>query len=92
MVSVYSWFKIFPTFIFLFDYFMMKASANGTTKDDDDIEVKYALMGAGIGIFLVVSFVLIKIYMIKKHIYENELSDPPSRQSQSLREERHRIA
>ncbi|XP_069741439.1 uncharacterized protein [Narcine bancroftii] len=74
------------------DYFMMKASANGTTKDDDDIEVKYALMGAGIGIFLVVSFVLIKIYMIKKHIYENELSDPPSRQSQSLREERHRIA
>ncbi|XP_059802761.1 transmembrane protein 273-like isoform X2 [Hemitrygon akajei] len=74
------------------DYFTTKASANGTSKDGDEIEMKYALMGAGIGIFLVVSFVLVKIYMIKKHIYENELSDPPSRQSQSLREERHRIA
>ncbi|XP_051897356.1 transmembrane protein 273-like isoform X2 [Pristis pectinata] len=74
------------------DYFTTKASANGTDKDGDGIELKYALMGAGIGIFLVVSFVLVKIYMIKKHIYENDLTDPPSKQSQSLREERNRIA
>uniref|UniRef100_A0A4W3GS12 Uncharacterized protein n=1 Tax=Callorhinchus milii TaxID=7868 RepID=A0A4W3GS12_CALMI len=34
----------------------------------------YALLGAGIGLFLVISFVLIKVYMIKKHIFENEFS------------------
>ncbi|GCC28576.1 hypothetical protein chiPu_0007007 [Chiloscyllium punctatum] len=56
------------------DYFTTRSSANGAAKNEDDIEMKYALLGAGIGIFLVVSFVLIKIYMIKKHIYENELT------------------
>ncbi|XP_072138991.1 uncharacterized protein [Mobula birostris] len=92
MILAFSWFRILPIFILLFYYFTTKASANGASKDGDEIEMKYALMGAGIGIFLVVSFVLVKIYMIKKHIYENDLTDPPSRQSQSLREERHRIA
>ncbi|XP_078284419.1 transmembrane protein 273-like isoform X2 [Rhinoraja longicauda] len=72
------------------DYFTAKASATGT--DGDEIDVQYALMGAGIGIFLVVAFLLIKVYMIKKHIYENDLTDPPSRQSQPTREERYRLA
>ncbi|XP_078055769.1 transmembrane protein 273-like isoform X2 [Mustelus asterias] len=72
-------------------FFTTTASANGAAKNEDEVEIKYALLGAGIGMFLVVSFVVIKIYMIKKHIYENELTDTPSRQSQSLREERNRI-
>ncbi|XP_067828469.1 uncharacterized protein [Heptranchias perlo] len=74
------------------DYFTTRASANGTAKNEEEMEVKYALLGAGIGIFLVLSFVLIKIYMIKKHINENDLTDPPSRQSQSLREMRNKVA
>ncbi|GCB70222.1 transmembrane protein 273-like isoform X2 [Scyliorhinus torazame] len=73
-------------------YFTTRASANGAAKNEDEIELKYALLGGGIGIFLVISFVVVKICMIRKHIYENELTDTPSRQSQSLREERNRIA
>ncbi|XP_048419187.1 uncharacterized protein LOC125467424 isoform X1 [Stegostoma tigrinum] len=91
MARCFCWFMISLALIFSFDYFTTGSSANGAAKNEDEIEIKYALLGAGIGIFLVVSFVLIKIYMIKKHIYENELTDTPSRQSHSLREERNRI-
>uniref|UniRef100_UPI00398EA287 transmembrane protein 273-like n=1 Tax=Pristiophorus japonicus TaxID=55135 RepID=UPI00398EA287 len=92
MTRPFSWSKLLLAFILSLDYFTTTASTNGAAKNEDDIEIKYALLGAAIGIFLVVSFVLVKIYMIKKHIYENDLTDPPSRQSQTLREERNRIA
>ncbi|XP_032868508.1 transmembrane protein 273 [Amblyraja radiata] len=90
MLHDFSWIKILPTIILSLDYFTTKVSATGT--DGDEVDLKYALMGAGIGIFLVVTFLVIKIYMIKKHIYENDLTDPLSKQSQSVREERYKLA
>ncbi|XP_007902766.1 transmembrane protein 273 [Callorhinchus milii] len=86
MVQPYSWFKAAAIFMLSLDYLTAQASAGDATEKSDEIDVKYALLGAGIGLFLVISFVLIKVYMIKKHIFENEFSDPPSRQSNTLRE------
>ncbi|XP_041032299.1 transmembrane protein 273-like isoform X1 [Carcharodon carcharias] len=91
MVLSFNWLKVSLALILSLDYFTSRTSANGAAKNEDEIEIKYALLGAGIGIFLVISFVLVKIYMINKHIYENDLTDTPSRQSHSLREERNRI-
>ncbi|KAF5891049.1 transmembrane protein, partial [Clarias magur] len=38
-------------------------------------EVKYAAIGIGVGIFLSVCFLAIKIYMIKRHMLDNEQSE-----------------
>ncbi|XP_053094828.1 uncharacterized protein LOC113527299 isoform X2 [Pangasianodon hypophthalmus] len=37
-------------------------------------ELKYAAIGIGIGIFLSICFLAIKMYMIKRHILDNEQS------------------
>uniref|UniRef100_A0A8C9SQK7 Uncharacterized protein n=1 Tax=Scleropages formosus TaxID=113540 RepID=A0A8C9SQK7_SCLFO len=37
-------------------------------------EVKYAIIGVGIGVFFSLCFVAIKFYMLKKHMLDNELS------------------
>ncbi|XP_066522799.1 transmembrane protein 273-like isoform X2 [Hoplias malabaricus] len=41
----------------------------------NEAEVKYAVIGAGIGLVLVICFIGIKICMIKKHMLDNDPSE-----------------
>ncbi|XP_036377556.1 transmembrane protein 273-like isoform X2 [Megalops cyprinoides] len=49
------------------------------------IEVKYAIIGAGIGLFFSVIFVVVKLYMLKKHMLDNDLSDTEQSRKLSVR-------
>ncbi|MGH0116715.1 UNVERIFIED_CONTAM: hypothetical protein FKN15_021263 [Acipenser sinensis] len=54
----------------------LSTKVNGTGLDSEDYpEVKYAVLGAGIGAIFALCFVAIKLYMIKKHMLDNELSE-----------------
>ncbi|KAM4636337.1 transmembrane protein 273 isoform 2-T2 [Discoglossus pictus] len=44
-------------------------------REDDEPEVKYAIIGACVGAVLAVTFIAIKLYMIKKHMLDNAFSD-----------------
>ncbi|XP_075466381.1 transmembrane protein 273 isoform X2 [Ascaphus truei] len=46
-----------------------------TEGSDEELDVRYALIGAGVGALLGVSFIAIKLYMIKKHMMDNHVSD-----------------
>ncbi|XP_071319717.1 transmembrane protein 273-like isoform X2 [Trachinotus anak] len=42
---------------------------------EEKLETKYAWIGAGIGLFLAAGFIIIKVYIIRKHVYENTTDD-----------------
>ncbi|XP_053548161.1 transmembrane protein 273 isoform X2 [Bombina bombina] len=42
------------------------------------IEIKYAVIGACVGAILAVSFIALKLYMIKKHMLDNNFADSES--------------
>uniref|UniRef100_A0A8C2AWU7 Uncharacterized protein n=1 Tax=Cyprinus carpio TaxID=7962 RepID=A0A8C2AWU7_CYPCA len=44
-------------------------------------EIKYAVIGAGIGLFFSICFLLIKMYIIKKQVHDNEFSDTSLRRA-----------
>ncbi|XP_066549430.1 transmembrane protein 273 [Amia ocellicauda] len=72
------------TLLLFIESLLTKAHGDGLNTADE-IEVKYAAIGAGIGAFLSVCFVAIKLYMIKKHMLDNELSESENMKRPSLR-------
>nr|XP_015201736.1 PREDICTED: putative uncharacterized protein C10orf128 homolog [Lepisosteus oculatus] len=80
--------RVFSAFtvVLLTDVLVVEVHANGS-KSPDEPEIKYAVIGAGIGAFLALCFVVIKLYMIKKHMLDNDLSDYDSGKRPSLRNE-----
>ncbi|XP_053548162.1 transmembrane protein 273 isoform X3 [Bombina bombina] len=45
---------------------------------EDEPEIKYAVIGACVGAILAVSFIALKLYMIKKHMLDNNFADSES--------------
>ncbi|XP_056628035.1 transmembrane protein 273-like [Triplophysa dalaica] len=43
-----------------------------STSDEPASEIKYAVIGVGIGFFFSICFLVIKIYIIRKHMHEND--------------------
>ncbi|XP_033886567.1 transmembrane protein 273-like [Acipenser ruthenus] len=83
MVVSFSWVSAFTLILSLE---CLSTKVNGTGLDsEDDPEVKYAVLGAGIGAIFALCFVAIKLYMIKKHMLDNDLSDTGNGQRLSLR-------
>ncbi|KAJ8404880.1 hypothetical protein AAFF_G00332670 [Aldrovandia affinis] len=85
--------RLFSAFImvFLVDCLMAKAHGNDTNNETNNEngttnnkEVKYALLGAGIGMFCSLCFLALKYYMFKKNILDNDLTDSGKKRS-SLR-------
>ncbi|KAK6487463.1 transmembrane protein 273-like [Huso huso] len=73
MVVSFSWVS---TFTLILSLDCLSTKVNGTGLDsEDEPEVKYAVLGAGIGAIFALCFLAVKLYMIKKHMLDNELSD-----------------
>ncbi|KAG5855309.1 transmembrane protein 273-like [Anguilla anguilla] len=60
--------------IFFIDCLMIKVHGKDPNNADEK-DFKYAAIGIGIGAFFSVCFVAIKLYMLRKHIFDNALSD-----------------
>ncbi|KAK1794315.1 hypothetical protein P4O66_011199 [Electrophorus voltai] len=58
----------------------VRADDNSST-DEPTPEVKYAAIGIGIGVFLSICFIAVKLCMIKRHMFDNEPSDESVRRS-----------
>ncbi|KAG9267358.1 transmembrane protein 273 isoform X2 [Astyanax mexicanus] len=63
-------------FIFLFtvDTLLKQVRGDGNSSSDEP-EVKYALIGAGIGLIFAACFIAVKVCMIKRHMLDNEPSE-----------------
>ncbi|KAG7492636.1 hypothetical protein MATL_G00016400 [Megalops atlanticus] len=72
------------TVMLLIDTLVMKVHGNDPNSTNEK-EVKYALIGAGIGLFFSVIFVVVKLYMLKKHMLDNDLSDIEQPRRSSVR-------
>ncbi|XP_064418644.1 transmembrane protein 273-like [Latimeria chalumnae] len=77
------WATLTTCILFLLDCLSAKVYANGTKDDLPDI--KYALIGAGIGAFLAICFLALKFYMIKRNLLELETTDSESMKMHSIR-------
>ncbi|XP_018581956.1 transmembrane protein 273-like isoform X2 [Scleropages formosus] len=64
--------------VYLIDSLLTKVQGDDPNSKDEPVEVKYAIIGVGIGVFFSLCFVAIKFYMLKKHMLDNELSDADS--------------
>ncbi|KAG5280412.1 hypothetical protein AALO_G00088830 [Alosa alosa] len=62
-------------------------------KENDQPERRYALIGAGVGLFLAIMFVAVKLCMIKRHMLDNgyHSAADDSVRSQSLRTQSTRL-
>ncbi|KAK7123183.1 hypothetical protein R3I94_020089 [Phoxinus phoxinus] len=69
-------------FIFTVDCLLVTC-VNGQDSSSDEPEIKYAVIGAGIGLFFSICFLLLKIYIIKKQMLDNEPSDVSLRRASS---------
>ncbi|XP_046710434.1 uncharacterized protein LOC124389171 isoform X2 [Silurus meridionalis] len=68
------------TFILVVDTFFMHVTGDDTSpKQEPASELKYAAIGIGVGVLLSICFLAIKIYMIKKHMLDNEQSEDSMR-------------
>ncbi|XP_036377547.1 transmembrane protein 273-like isoform X1 [Megalops cyprinoides] len=70
--------------VLLIDTLLMKVHGNDPNSTNET-EVKYAIIGAGIGLFFSVIFVVVKLYMLKKHMLDNDLSDTEQSRKLSVR-------
>ncbi|MCI4383980.1 hypothetical protein PGIGA_G00033000 [Pangasianodon gigas] len=63
------------TFVFIVDALFIQVRGDEPSPVQEPAsELKYAAIGIGIGIFLSICFLAIKMYMIKRHILDNEQS------------------
>ncbi|XP_031761626.1 transmembrane protein 273 [Xenopus tropicalis] len=54
-------------------------------KNKEEFDVQYAVIGACVGAILAVSFIAVKLYMIKKHMFDNNFSESESLNQRSFR-------
>ncbi|KAL7870114.1 hypothetical protein AOLI_G00141020 [Acnodon oligacanthus] len=56
----------------------------GSSGDEPASEVKYAVIGTGIGLFLAACFIAIKLCMIRRHMLDNEPSEDSMRRPSAM--------
>ncbi|XP_017569832.1 uncharacterized protein tmem273 [Pygocentrus nattereri] len=56
----------------------------GSSGDEPASEVKYAVIGTGIGLFLAACFIAIKLCMIRRHMLDNEPSEDSMRRPSTM--------
>ncbi|XP_027014929.1 transmembrane protein 273 isoform X2 [Tachysurus fulvidraco] len=66
------------TFVFVVDILFMHVRGDDPSPVQET-EMKYAGIGIGVGIFLSVCFIAVKVYMIKRHLLDNEQSEDSMR-------------
>ncbi|KAK2876968.1 hypothetical protein QQF64_004189 [Cirrhinus molitorella] len=67
-------------FIFTIDCLLVTC-VKAQEPSSDEPEIKYAIIGAGIGFIFSVCFLLIKLYIIRKQAQDTELSDTSFRRA-----------
>ncbi|KAL4640201.1 hypothetical protein GN956_G12642 [Arapaima gigas] len=65
------------TIVYLIDSLLIKVYGDDQ-KSQDEPDIKYVIIGVGIGLFFSLWFVAIKLCMLKRHMLDNELSDADS--------------
>nr|XP_026171549.1 transmembrane protein 273 [Mastacembelus armatus] len=60
---------------------LLSVRGDGATSEEKP-EIKYALIGAGIGIFIIAGFIILKICIIRKHVHDNSTVSTMRRQSE----------
>ncbi|XP_051795827.1 transmembrane protein 273-like [Acanthochromis polyacanthus] len=72
--------------VLITDWLLMSVRGDGADSEEQ-LEIKYVLIGCGIGLFLVVGFILMKVCIIRKQVCETEKphQSAPSHLSQSER-------
>ncbi|KTF76028.1 hypothetical protein cypCar_00038179 [Cyprinus carpio] len=68
-------------FIFTIDCLLVTHVKAQDSSSDETGKSKYAVIGAGIGLFFSICFLLIKMYIIKKQVHDNEFSDTTPRRA-----------
>ncbi|KAG7325450.1 hypothetical protein KOW79_011766 [Hemibagrus wyckioides] len=66
------------TFLFVVDTLFIHVKGDDLSPVQEP-EMKYAGIGIGVGLFLSVCFIAIKLYMIKRHMLDNEQSEDSMR-------------
>ncbi|XP_039767558.1 transmembrane protein 273 isoform X2 [Ornithorhynchus anatinus] len=54
---------------------------------EEVVDVKYAVIGTLLGVIISASFLVVKICMMRKHMFDNEIEDPrrnPNRDGQMI--------
>ncbi|XP_067226150.1 uncharacterized protein [Chanodichthys erythropterus] len=64
-------------------YCLLVTRVKGQDSSGDEPEIKYAVIGAGIGLFFSICFLLMKMYIIRKQMLDNEPSDVSERRASS---------
>ncbi|XP_063819479.1 transmembrane protein 273 isoform X2 [Pseudophryne corroboree] len=54
---------------------MFLSCAHASGKVEEEIDIRYAVIGACLGTVFAVAFIVIKLYMIKKHMLDNNFSE-----------------
>ncbi|XP_058262941.1 transmembrane protein 273-like isoform X1 [Hemibagrus wyckioides] len=68
------------TFLFVVDTLFIHVKGDDLSPVQEPAsEMKYAGIGIGVGLFLSVCFIAIKLYMIKRHMLDNEQSEDSMR-------------
>ncbi|OCT72183.1 hypothetical protein XELAEV_18035153mg [Xenopus laevis] len=73
--------KLLTLAIFVFYLGPVTADDN----NEEEFDVQYAVIGACVGAVLAVSFIAVKLYMIKKHMFDNNFSESESLNQRSFR-------
>ncbi|XP_030060717.1 transmembrane protein 273 isoform X2 [Microcaecilia unicolor] len=84
MTLMLAWIPVLIPFLLCFDF--LSADGSATEANEEKIEIKYVVIGSCIGGILAIAFIAVKLYMIKKHMLDNDLSDSESFKMNSLRE------
>ncbi|XP_038600225.1 transmembrane protein 273 [Tachyglossus aculeatus] len=63
------------TFLFFLNFCGAQVLATEVSINEE-VDVKYAIIGTMLGVIISASFLLVKICMMRKHMFDNELEDP----------------
>ncbi|XP_029933851.1 transmembrane protein 273-like [Myripristis murdjan] len=69
--------------ILITEYLLLSVRADGADSEEQT-DLRFALIGAGIGLFFAAVFMVIKIYMIRKHMLDNRPGNTMKRPSETL--------
>ncbi|XP_029384085.1 V-set and transmembrane domain-containing protein 4 isoform X1 [Echeneis naucrates] len=58
--------------------------ARGDGAHEEKLEIKYVMIGCAIGLFFLVGFIIVKLYIIRKHLHDNS-TDAQRRSSRNRR-------
>nr|XP_020441653.1 putative uncharacterized protein C10orf128 homolog [Monopterus albus] len=65
----------------LFTEFLLMSVRGDGADSEEKLDIKYALIGAGIGLFLAAVLLLVKFCIIRKHVWDNSTDGSMKRPS-----------